>query len=180
MKILEIITEIETARSVTDMEKEIIQDISHRGGDIHPYYRRLDTYRAAEIAFGLFKGTVSQHQAISGALKQLGFKDPSTVMDNPEYDNKVGGFDDTEKDTGKTKQTKQVGYQPKTDSYSDKFRGNQYVKFGKDKLPTSVRAFVPDLSKGIGTAATSGFSAGKNLSKLFDPANIKAKGPKNI
>ena len=98
MKIYEIITEIETAKSVTDMEKEIIQDISHRGGQIHPYYRRLDTYRAAEIAFGLFKGTVSQHQAISGALKQLGFKDPSTVMDNPEYNNKVGGIDDTKKD----------------------------------------------------------------------------------
>jgi len=178
MKIYEIITEIETAKSVTDMEKEIIQDISHRGGQIHPYYRRLDTYRAAEIAFGLFKGTVSQHQAISGALKQLGFKDPSTVMDNPEYNNKVGGFDDTEKDTGEPKQATQVRYQPK--DYSDKFRGNQYVKFGKNKVPTSVRAFVPDLSKGIGTAATSGFDAGKNISKLFDPSDIQRKRPKTV
>ena len=171
MKIYEIITEIETAKSVIDMENEIIQDISHRGGQIHPYYRRLDTYRAAEIAFGLFKGTVSQHQAISGALKQLGFKDPSTVMDNPEFNNKVGGFDDTEKDTVEPKQAKQVSHQPK--KYSDKFRGNQYVKVARDKLPDELQDYLPIIDQGLSKGFRSGVDVGKNLSNLFNPDTIK-------
>lgn len=75
---------------------------------------------------------------------------------------------------------KPINTQQELKQYSDKFRGNQYVKIGRDKLPNELKAYLPIIDQGISKAFTSGWQAGKNLSKLFDPANIKAKGPKNI
>lgn len=87
----------------------------------------------------------------------------------------------------KIDQSKQQGYEPlnkidteKYKTYSDKFYGNQYVKIGRAQLPSELQAYLPVLDKGLGKAASSGFQAGKNISKLFDPSDIQRKRPKTV
>jgi len=172
MKIFEIITEIDTANSVEDMENEILQDISHRGGQIHPYYRRLDTKKAAQLAYNFFiAGNISQNLAISKALNQMGFEDASAVMRNSDYyKDKVGGKD-SDKDEPKSQRK-----QPSKDdlkTYSDKFRGNQYVSRGSVKLPSTLKDYLPTTNQGLGTLFKSSMKAGSNIAKAFDPSVAK-------
>lgn len=51
--------------------------------------------------------------------------------------------------------------------FSDKFYGNQYVNVARKQLPKELQAYLPIIDKGMATAMTSGFGAGKRLAALL-------------
>lgn len=51
--------------------------------------------------------------------------------------------------------------------YSDKFRGNQYVKVARSELPPGLKQFLPILDQGLIGTFTSNFDVGKRIAKAL-------------
>ena len=74
MKINDIIISEAPVNNVSDMEKEILDDITLRDGKtVHPKYKNLNLRDAAVYAFNLLGKNESQADAINAALLHQGF-----------------------------------------------------------------------------------------------------------
>tara|TARA_Y100000389_G_C17409350_1_gene489951 strand:- start:147 stop:602 length:456 start_codon:yes stop_codon:yes gene_type:complete len=102
----------------------------------------------------------AKHNNIDSAQQEAEIM-AKTALDNIKQD-KLAGNDPLEKDKIK-----------KYKKYSDKFRGNQYVKVARDKLPNELQGYLPIIDQGLSKGFRSGVDVGKNLSNLFNPDTIK-------